>query len=64
MPLTITISDDLAVRLKSRAEAEQVPVEDLAMRILQNGVQQTLEQEEWRSLNRRRVALIDKRCPH
>lgn len=61
MSLTITVSDDLAVRLKSRAEAEQVPVEELALRILQSGIQQPLDAEQWRALNRRRVALIDKR---
>lgn len=61
MSLTITVPDLLATRLRSRAEAEQVSVEGLAHRILQDGLEQPVEPAKWRTLNRRRVALIEKR---
>lgn len=61
MSLTITVADPLAKRLQSRAETERVSVDELASRFLQNGVQSPLEPEHWRTVNRRRLALIEKR---
>ena len=61
MSLTITVADPLASRLQSRAETEQVSVDELASRLLENGVESPLEPEHWRTVNRRRLALIEKR---
>ncbi len=61
MSLTITVSDPLARRLQSRAQAEKVPVDELASRLLENGIQRPLEPEQWRTANERRAALIEKR---
>ena len=61
MPLTITVSEPLAGRLKSRADAERLPVDELASRLLEHGVARPLEGEAWRTANSRRVALIEKR---
>ena len=61
MSLTITVPEPLARRLQSRAEVEKVPVEELASRLLENGIQGPLEPAQWASANERRVALIEKR---
>lgn len=61
MSLTITVPEPLAKRLQSRAQAERVPVDELASRLLENGMQSPVEPHEWRMANERRVALIDKR---
>ena len=61
MSLTITVPDPLARRLQSRAQAENVPVDELASRILEHGMQRALEPAQWKTTNERRVALIEKR---
>ena len=61
MSLTITVPDTLAGRLRSRAQVEKVPVDELASRFLENGMQLPLEPEQWRIANERRMALIEKR---
>ena len=61
MSLTIRVPDPLARRLQSRAEAEQVPVDELAARLLATGMENPLEPEQWTAANQRRVALIEKR---
>jgi hypothetical protein len=59
--LTITVPEPLAKRLQSRAEVEKVPVEELASRLLETGIQRPLEPAQWTIANERRVALIEKR---
>jgi hypothetical protein len=61
MSLTITVPDPLARRLQSRAQAEKVPVDELASRLLETGMQSPLEPGQWTVANQRRVALIEKR---
>ncbi len=61
MSLTITVPEPLAERLQSRAEAEQVPVEELASRLLESGIQRALEPAQWNLANERRLNLIEKR---
>ena len=61
MSLTITVSEPLAERLQSRAEAERVPVEELASRLLESGIQRALEPAQWNVANERRLNLIEKR---
>ena len=61
MTLTITVPEPLANRLLSRAEAEKLPVEELASRLLEDGIRRPLEPAQWTVANQRRVALIEKR---
>lgn len=61
MSLTITVPDPLAGRLQSRAQVEKVPVDELASRLLEHGMQQPLEPEQWRIANERRMVLIEMR---
>ncbi len=61
MSLTIRVPDPLARRLQSRAEAERVPVDELAARLLATGMHSALEPEQWTAANQRRVVLIEKR---
>lgn len=60
MPLTITVPEPLAEKLQSRAQAENLPVDELASRLLESGMQRPLVPQPWRATNQRRVALIDK----
>ncbi len=61
MSLTITFSDPLADSLRTRAEVENIPVEQLASRLLETGIQKPLSPERWEVVNDRRGALIEKR---
>jgi len=61
MSLTITVPEPLAERLQSRAQAERVPVEELASRLLESGIQRALEPDQWNVANERRLNLIEKR---
>ena len=61
MSLTITVSEPLARRLQSRAEAQRVSVEELASQILESGIQGPLAPDQWSVANKRRVLLIEKR---
>ncbi len=61
MSLTITVPDPLARLLQSRARAEKIPVDELASRLLETGMQNPLEPGQWSIANQRRVALIEKR---
>ncbi len=54
MPLTITVTDPLAIKLQSEAAARKISVEQFALEVLGQAVQS----EEWASANRRRLALI------
>jgi hypothetical protein len=61
MTLTITVPDPLARLLQSRAQAVKIPVDELASRLLETGMQNPLEPGQWTIANERRVALIEKR---
>ena len=61
MSLEITVPDTLADRLRQRAEAEHVSVEELAQRILRHGLEPPLAPEHWNAVDQRRVQLIEKR---
>lgn len=61
MPLTIAVPDPLGRLLQSRAQAEKIPVDELASRLLQTGMQHPLALAQWTIANERRVALIEKR---
>jgi hypothetical protein len=60
MPITIELDELLAARLKSRADAEQVTIQELATRLLEGCVDEPTD-DEWSTLNRRRVELIERR---
>jgi hypothetical protein len=61
MSLMITVLDPLAGRLQLRAQAERVPIDELASRLLETGMQSPLAPAEWTVVNQRRVGLIEKR---
>ena len=61
MSLTINVSEPLARRLQSRAEAQRVSVEERASQILESGIQGPLAPDQWSVANKRRVLLIEKR---
>jgi hypothetical protein len=56
MPLTITVSDPLAVKLESEAATRQISAEQFALDVLGKAVQR----DDWGAVNRRRLALIRK----
>ena len=60
MSLTITLNDDLAQRLESPAESQQVPVDKWALMILAQAADRPREFEAWGKVNRRRYDLIHK----
>lgn len=61
MSLSINVPEPLATQLQTRAQAEQVPVDELASRLLESCIRATLPPEQWKTANARRVALIEKR---
>ena len=62
MPITITLDDELAGRLKREAETRQVSLQQWAVELL-NGTHGVLDQSAaWRELNERRFELIRRRC--
>ena len=60
MSITITLNDELADKLVRQAERKKVPLAELAMRILENGLESAFGEETWSNLNSRRLALISK----
>lgn len=60
MAMTITVPDPLASRLQARAQAEKTSIDELALRLLEKGMQGPLQPAEWQIVNERRIALIEK----
>ena len=56
MPLTITVTDSLASKLKCEADLRKISVEQFALGVLG----QVVEKQEWPRANRRRLTLIRK----
>jgi hypothetical protein len=56
MPLMLTVTDPLAIRLQSEAASRKISVEQFALEVLGQAVQS----DEWATANRRRLALIQK----
>ena len=54
MPLTITVTDPLALELQSEANSRKISVEQFALEVLGQAVQR----EVWATANRRRLTLI------
>lgn len=65
-PLSVVIHvyDDLARRLQSEAENQDLTVEDLAVRILDSAVSRSDSDANWGKRNRRRLELIRKSTRH
>jgi hypothetical protein len=61
MSLTITVSDELAKRLRAQAAVRKLSVQQWAVTILANASLSPEDAEPWIDLNSRRVALIRKR---
>jgi hypothetical protein len=64
MSIVIHLDDDLARRLESEARQRKLPVEQLAITILNDAVSPSRAGHEWGERNRRRLELIRKssRC--
>jgi hypothetical protein len=60
MTLIININDALVERLKKKALAKHLSVEELATRLLGEAVEQLDDEEQWQEKNQRRLALIRK----
>jgi len=58
--LTITVQDPLAGLLLSRAQVENVPVDELAFRLLETGIRKSPDAAHWTVTNGRRMVLIEK----
>ena len=61
MGLTVHLEDTLAEDLRQEASDEHVSVEELAHRLMRDGLQQRLAEKRWRVQNRRRLELIAKK---
>jgi hypothetical protein len=58
MGFTLHLEDRLAEEPQQEASAERLAVEELAHRLMRDGLQQRLAAKRWRSQNRRRLELI------
>ena len=61
MSMTITLTEDLAGRLRVQAQTQQLSVEQWALTILGHAAEHPDELRSWAQLNRRRFDLIQKR---
>ncbi len=61
MTVTITLPDDLVARLRSRAAAERLSVEEYAAQALAHVVEHPADAGTWDARNQRRLSLIRKR---
>jgi len=61
MPVTITLNDELAVRLKAQAQARRISLEQWALAALDQATAGSQELQTWAALNRRRAELIRRR---
>jgi hypothetical protein len=60
MSVTITLTNPLAEELQAQAAARQLTVEELAVRLLGEAVQQLDNAGRWQAQNARRLALLRK----
>jgi hypothetical protein len=60
MSVVITLNDSLANQLQAQATVERLPVEDFALKLLAEAVDQRGRSATWQVKNRRRVDLIRK----
>ncbi len=58
MPVTITLNDELAVRLQTQAQARRLSLEQWALTVLDQATEGSQELQIWTALNRRRAELI------
>ena len=61
MVVTIQLEGPLAAELQATASARQLSPEELARRLLDDALAQLRETEQRKVLNRRRLALLEKR---
>jgi hypothetical protein len=61
MPVTITLSDELAARLHQQAQAQRLSLEQWALTVLGYATEHPQELQTWAALNQRRFALIRQR---
>ncbi len=61
MPVTITLNDDLVLRLQAQAQARRLSLEQWALTVLDQATAGSQELQTWAALNRRRADLIRRR---
>jgi len=61
MPVTITLNDELALRLQAQAQARRLSLEQWALTVLDQATAGSQELQTWAALNRRRAELIRRR---
>ncbi len=61
MSITLHLDDVLAEELRREASAESIPPEELARRLVGEGIEQRLAERQWQVRNRRRLELIAKK---
>jgi hypothetical protein len=60
MGITLEIEDELAEDLRQEASAENTSVEELARRLVRDGLRQKVASKRWYSRNLRRIELINR----
>jgi hypothetical protein len=61
MSVTITLNDDLVLRLQAQAQARRLSLEQWALTVLDQATAGSQELQTWSALNRRRAELIRRR---
>jgi hypothetical protein len=61
MSITLHLDDMLAEELRREASVESIPPEELARRLVQDGLEERSAQRRWQEQNRRRLELIAKK---
>jgi hypothetical protein len=61
MSVTITLNDDLVLRLQAQAQARCLSLEQWALTVLDQATAGSQELQTWSALNRRRAELIRRR---
>jgi hypothetical protein len=61
MEFTVQLEDTLAEELRRQASDEHTSVEELALRLMRDALQERIAARRWRSQNRRRLELIAKK---
>jgi hypothetical protein len=61
MSVTITLNDDLVLRLQAQAQARRLSLEQWALTVLDQAAAGSQELQTWAALNRRRAELIRRR---
>ncbi len=64
MSVAINLNDELAGLLSEKAEEQRQSLEEFAVALLRNAVEQTTDEADWPARNRRRLQLIRNSVHH